>query len=88
MTHSHLTRWIEAADARDVLLEGAMVHQFEENAPRQRIHLGLTVKTVASWWHHGASWWHHDDADHLLACGQGPAEYKPPSIRDRAEDRR
>lgn len=72
MMHSHLTRWIEAADARDVLLEGAMVHQFQENIPRQHIHLGLTtIKTVASWWHHSAasSWWHHDRP----ACGQGPA---------------
>lgn len=84
MMHSHLTRWIEAADARDVLLEGTMIHQFEENTPRQRIHLGLTIKTVASWWHHSASLWHHG----VVACGQGPAEYKPPLITCRAEDRR
>ena len=75
MMHSRLTRWIEAADARDVLLEGAMVHQFQENIPRQHIHLGLTIKAVASWWHHSAasSWWHHGVVEHRLACGQGPA---------------
>jgi hypothetical protein len=65
MMHSHLTRWIEAADAREALLEGSMIHQFHENVPRQRIHLGWTIKTVASWWHHGV-------AEHLLAQGQGP----------------
>ena len=66
MMHAHLTRWIEAADAREVLLEGAMIHHFPESAPRQHIHLGPTIKTVASWWHHSV-------AEHLLACGQGPA---------------
>lgn len=66
MMHSHLTRWIEAADAREVLLEGGMIHQLEENTPRQQIHLGLTIKTVASWWHHSV-------AEHLLARGKGPA---------------
>jgi hypothetical protein len=40
MIHSHLTRWIETADARDVLLEGAMIHQVQENTPRQHMHLG------------------------------------------------
>jgi hypothetical protein len=81
MMHSHLTRWIEAADARDVLLEGAMIHQFPENTPRQQIHLGLTIKTIASWWHRGV-------AQHLLVCGQGPAQDKPPLITCQAEDRR
>jgi hypothetical protein len=31
------------------LLEGAMIHHFPESAPRQHIHLGPTIKTVASW---------------------------------------
>jgi hypothetical protein len=66
MMHSHLTRWIEAADARDALLEGAMILQLQENTPRQHIHLGLTIKTVASWWHHSV-------AEHLCARSQGPA---------------
>jgi hypothetical protein len=51
MTHFHLTRWIEDADAREVLLEGAMVHCFQEETPRQFLHLGPTIKAVASWWH-------------------------------------
>jgi hypothetical protein len=66
MTHSHMTRWIEAADAREVLLEGAMIRQSQESAPRQHIHLGLTIKTVGSWWHHSVT-------EHLLLWGQGRA---------------
>jgi hypothetical protein len=59
MTHSKLTRWVEDADAREVLLEGAMIHQFQENT-RQYIHLGSTIKTIASWCHHSV-------AEHLLS---------------------
>jgi hypothetical protein len=40
MMQSNLTHWIEDADTRDFLLQGTMIHQFQENAPRQYIHLG------------------------------------------------
>jgi len=63
MMHSRLTRWIEDADAREVVREGAMIHEFQENA-RQYIHLGATIKSVASWCHHGV-------AEHLCSDGHG-----------------
>jgi hypothetical protein len=66
MTHFNLTRWIEDADAREVLLEHAIVHCFQENAPRQFFHLGPTVRAVASWWHYSV-------AEHPLAHTQSPA---------------
>jgi hypothetical protein len=71
MMHTHLTRWIEDADAKEALLEGAVIHQFEESVPRQHIHLGSTIKTVASWWHHSVG-------EHLLARGQGPESTRHP----------
>ena len=66
MTHFNLTRWIEDADAREVLLEGVMVRSFQEETPGQFLHLGPTIKAVVSWWHHSLT-------EHPLAHTQGPA---------------
>ena len=70
MMHSNLTRWIEDADAKEVLLQGAMIYQFQESTERQYMHVGPTIKAVASWWHHNV-------AESLLFKRHGP-ESTPP----------
>jgi len=55
MTHSNLTRWIEDADARNALLQGEMIYQFQENAPSHCVHLVPAIKSVSSWWHHSVA---------------------------------
>jgi hypothetical protein len=59
MIHSDMTRWIEDADAREVLLQSAATHDSQEHAQAQYLHLGPTIKAVVSQWHHSI-------ADHLL----------------------
>ena len=60
MMHSDMTRWIEDADAREVLLQSAMVPDSQDHTEAQYVHLGPTIKAVVSRWHHSI-------ADHLLS---------------------
>ncbi len=64
MMHSNLTRWIEDADAKEVLLQDVMIYQ-SQKVQSQYIRLGPAIKAVASWWHHNV-------AEHLLFHGHGP----------------
>jgi len=63
MMHSNMTRWIEDADAREVLLQSAATVDPQEHAQAQYIHLGPTIKAVVSRWHHSI-------AEHLLPHDQ------------------
>ena len=55
MMHSNLTRWIEDADARDVFLQSATVHEPQKVSQHQYIHLGETIKKVFARWHHDSN---------------------------------
>jgi hypothetical protein len=50
--HSNLARWIEDADAREVLLQSTTTSEPQRVSQHQYIHLGQTIKKVISWWHH------------------------------------
>ena len=54
MTQSHMTRWIEDAEARDLFLQGdrLQVVRPEEN---QYLNLGSTIARVSEWWHHNVT---------------------------------
>ena len=66
MMHSNLTRWIEDADAREVFLQSATMHEPRRVNQHQYIHLGQTIKKVFSWLH-------HDVDEHRLFSDQGPS---------------
>jgi hypothetical protein len=54
MTHSHMTHWIEDAEAREVILQGC---RFQVVLPEesQYLHLGSTIAKVSAWWHHNVT---------------------------------
>jgi len=69
MMHSNLTRWIEDADAREVFLQSATVHEPQRVSQHQYIHLGQTIKKVFSRWH-------HDSDEHMLVSGRGSSKVR------------
>jgi len=64
MMHSNLARWIEDADAREVLLQSAAMSEPQRVNQHQYIHLGRKMKRVFSWWH-------HDSDEHTLVGRHG-----------------
>ena len=86
--HSNLTRWIEDADARQVLLEGAEAHHPQGRPQRDHIHLGPSVDAAISWWHHkiaGHLFWRPEDrsvsapgsATGVAVCSAGQPRRQP-----------
>jgi hypothetical protein len=51
---THLTRWIEEAEARE-MVQSAVVDHTVGITQSQYFHLGSTVAKVSSWWHHNIS---------------------------------
>jgi len=51
---THMTHWIEEAEARN-MVRSAMVDHTVGITQSQYFHLGSTIAKVASWWHHNIS---------------------------------
>jgi len=64
MMHSNLARWIEAADAREVLLQSGAMRERQKVSQHQYIHLGQTVKKVFARWR-------HDSDGHMCSSDHG-----------------
>ena len=48
---THLTQWIEEADAREIV-QSAMVDHTVGITQSKSFDLGSTITKVSSWWHH------------------------------------
>jgi hypothetical protein len=49
MSQSHMTTWIEDAEAREIRRDVTFLTGVEE---KQHIHLGTIISKVTEWWNH------------------------------------
>ena len=52
MSQTHLTNWIEDADARGICRDAAFLTGVEQ---KHYLHLGAVITRVTEWWHHNVS---------------------------------
>jgi hypothetical protein len=52
MSQTHLTHWIEDADARELCRDAAFLTGVEQ---KHYLHLGAVITKVAEWWHHNVN---------------------------------
>ena len=64
MSYSHLTRWIEDAEEREIRQRALFSLGSSES---QYLHLGSTIARISDWWHHNVT------RDVL------PVHYEPPT---------
>ena len=52
MSQSHLTHWIEDADARELCRDATFLTGVEQ---QHCLHLGAAIIRIAEWWHHNVT---------------------------------